>query len=36
MEKLKASVRWEESYERGLERCREERKPLLLDFFKEG
>lgn len=36
MEKLESKVKWEESFESGLERSRKEGKPILLDFFKEG
>jgi hypothetical protein len=36
MEKLESRVEWEESFERGQERSRQEGKPILLDFFKEG
>jgi hypothetical protein len=36
MEKLESEVKWEESFEKGLERSRAEGKPILLDFFKDG
>lgn len=36
MTKLEAQVCWDNSLERGMERCRQEQKPLFLDFFKEG
>ncbi len=29
-------INWINNYEEGLERSRREKKPLLLDFFKEG
>ncbi len=36
MEKLESKVAWEESLEKAQERSRQEKKPILLDFFKEG
>lgn len=36
MEFKKATVEWMTSYEDGLKRAREENKPILLDFFKDG
>ena len=36
MEFKKAHVRWERSYDQALSRAREEGKPILLDFFKDG
>ncbi len=36
MEKLKASVNWTDSLPSALERAKTEKKPVLLDFFKEG
>ncbi len=29
-------IQWIDSYEAGLERARSEKKPMLLDFFKDG
>ena len=29
-------INWINDYEEGLERAREEKKPLFLDFFKDG
>jgi hypothetical protein len=29
-------VQWVQSYETGLERCKTQDKPMLLDFFKDG
>jgi hypothetical protein len=31
----KTKVQWENSYTEALERARREKKPVLLDFFKE-
>jgi hypothetical protein len=31
-----ANIEWFNDYDRGLNRAREEGKPLFLDFFKEG
>jgi hypothetical protein len=36
MKMLKSSVEWENEYQKGLERARNEKKPVLLDFFKGG
>jgi hypothetical protein len=36
MEKLKGAVNWIKEYESGLDRSKNEQKPLLLDFFKDG
>jgi hypothetical protein len=36
MEQQKPKVHWESSYETAIERARNEEKPLLLDFFKDG
>jgi uncharacterized protein YyaL (SSP411 family) len=36
MEFKKATVEWVSSYEDALNRSREEKKPILLDFFKDG
>ena len=36
MQMTESSVQWEREYERGMERARNEGKPLLLDFFKDG
>jgi len=36
MEFKKATVEWMNSYEDGLKRAKEENKPILLDFFKDG
>lgn len=32
----KAQVQWMEDYELGLEKASAQKKPILLDFFKEG
>jgi len=29
-------VQWIGDYDRGIEKARDEKKPLLLDFFKDG
>ena len=31
-----SAIVWENDYQRGLKLCREEKKPLFLDFFKKG
>jgi|GEM_PF-700453 len=36
MEKDKGKVDWITNYETGLDRIQTEKKPMLLDFFKEG
>ncbi len=36
MEKLESKVNWESSLDKARERSKEEKKPILLDFFKEG
>lgn len=36
MEKNQGKVNWINSYETGLERSQKNRKPMLLDFFKDG
>lgn len=36
MEKLESKVNWEPSLEKALGRARQEKKPVLLDFFKDG
>jgi hypothetical protein len=36
MEALKSTVNWTNSLPPALERSRSEKKPVLLDFFKEG
>jgi len=36
MEGLEGKVKWLRSMEEGLERVSKEKKPMLLDFFKEG
>jgi hypothetical protein len=30
------NVQWLRSYETGLEKCRAQNKPMMLDFFKDG
>jgi hypothetical protein len=30
------TVEWLDNYEKAIERARSEKKPLLLDFFKQG
>lgn len=30
------SVQWLNSYETGLEKCQAHKKPMFLDFFKDG
>lgn len=32
----KNRFQWLESYETGLEKCKVQKKPMLLDFFKDG
>jgi hypothetical protein len=32
----KTNIKWIDDYEAGLERARDEKKPLFLDFFKDG
>jgi hypothetical protein len=32
----KSRVQWVQSYATGLERCKDQGKPMLLDFFKDG
>lgn len=29
-------IKWMNDFEKGLERARDEKKPLFLDFFKDG
>ncbi len=36
MEKLESKVNWGTSLEEARERSKKERKPILLDFFKDG
>jgi hypothetical protein len=36
MEKEQGKVNWINDYETGLNRSETEKKPMLLDFFKEG
>jgi hypothetical protein len=31
-----STIQWEKEYEKALERAIKERKPVLLDFFKDG
>lgn len=31
-----SAIVWEKDYQRGLKICRDEKKPLFLDFFKKG
>lgn len=31
-----AEVQWLDNYEEGLERVRDQEKPMFLDFFKDG
>jgi hypothetical protein len=31
-----ADIRWAQGYDEGLKRAGEEKKPLFLDFFKDG
>jgi hypothetical protein len=36
MEFKKAAVEWHHSFDEAMERARNQQKPLLLDFFKDG
>jgi uncharacterized protein YyaL (SSP411 family) len=36
MKKLEGKVQWLDSLEQGFEKARSEKKPVLLDFFKDG
>lgn len=31
-----ANVQWLRSYETGLEKCQAQKRPMMLDFFKDG
>jgi hypothetical protein len=36
MEIIKSAIVWENDYQKGLKLSQSEKKPLFLDFFKEG
>ncbi len=35
MKMPESTIKWENDYAKGLERAKNEKKPLLLDFFKD-
>lgn len=36
MEKIESKVKWEDSYDQSLQRSRQDGRPILMDFFKDG